>query len=467
MLFVLIALWVVGTIMLVSDPQSAAMRRLSAVAYSGGAGALAAVLDLQLIPALEASDQSSTKLIELLTLLQSVSSLASYYIVPYAFLLFAMAYKPVELHSWKQDALPYVLFLPIALCLLFTPYYNERYPITFDIVVWWAVPYIITGAFLVLSKRLRHPALLRTHLVVCLSVLPPMLFCMTMNYILPSLGFLRMWVYNPWMVGMGVAVFVIGLFTYGFMGIRIFIDRRRMDSTLRAVTSGSAILNHAIKNDVGKMRLFLGHMTHYAEATNQPELLADIQAVQSASQHIHDMISRVHRRTEDLDLLLAATDIGQLITHTLKAHEPQLTRIRMSISIEEGWQVQVDAAQLGEAVNNLVSNAIEAMGGEGELAVRFSSSKRDLLIEIRDSGPGMDRKQIRRALEPFYTTKNSSGMNFGLGLPYAYHVMRKHKGSLYIRSKPGLGTSIFLSLPKRATSALRASLSNTLEAGRE
>ncbi|WP_052476306.1 sensor histidine kinase [Cohnella kolymensis] len=438
--------------MLLSDPRSAVARRLSALAFSGGAGALAATLASTFIPYINAN-YPNLQIEDTLYHVQATSSLISYYGVPYTFLLFSLAYRSVRLSgSWKW-LLPLILLLPIAGCLILTPPYNEMYPVSHDVVVWWAVPYFMTGTALVLWRRQDRYFLSPTHWILCLAVLPPVLFCMLMSYVLPSFGVLRMWIYNTLFVGIGVAVFVIGLFTYGFMGVRVMIERRRLDSTLRAVTSGTAILNHAIKNDVGKMRLFGEKIKSYAENTGQPELLEDIRIVLNASLHIQDMISRVHRRTEDLVIKPGRINLGELIHRSLTPHKPMMGNIQLIVDVPAGWICTVDPAQVGEAVNNLVSNAVDALAGEGELYVALRESKRELTIEIRDTGPGMDKAQIALVLQPFYTTKGGNNGNFGLGLPYVYYVMRKHRGSLRIHSKAGFGTSVYLTFPKRNVQA--------------
>ncbi|CAM4143595.1 HAMP domain-containing histidine kinase [Paenibacillus alkaliterrae] len=460
MLFVLIALWAVAAIVWLSDRRASVNRWLGAVAFSGGAGALAAVLDLQWLPVMEEAGMNEVAQ-QLLYRLQASASLISYYGLPYAFLLFAMAYQPVRLPDRLQELMPFLLLLPIIGCIVFTPFYTEMYPISFKIVVWWAVPYMLYGAVQVLLKRQLYAAFSRTHWIVCSAVLPPVLFCMVMNYVLPSFGMLRMWVYNTWIVGLGVTVFVVGLFTYGFMGVRVMVDRRRFDSTLRAVTSGTAILNHAIKNDAGKMRLFSEKMKAYAIATDQQELLADIETVLNASRHMQDMLQRVHRRTEDLVLQAEEVDLALLIDQTLKSYAPALGGIKLRTELLAGWTCRVDPAQVSEALGNIAANALEAMKGNGELLVRFSETKRVLIIEVRDTGPGMEKSEIKKVLEPFYTTKSGSDTNFGLGLPYAYHVMRKHKGMLQLRSKIGEGTSVIMTFPKRSVQAEKRAAPST------
>jgi signal transduction histidine kinase len=323
--------------------------------------------------------------------------------------------------------------------------------------VWWAVPLIVFGAVNIIVQRPQHPAYLATYRVASLAVLVPVLVSMLLNYVLPSMGLLRMWVYNTWFVGAGVVFFIIGLSTYGFMGIRVLIDRRRLDSAFRAVTNGTVLLNHSMKNDAAKLRLFGHKIRERALSNGDQELLADVDVMLAASLHMQEMIARVHRKTEDLVLQSAQTDSAVMIREILDALAPRMKGITLQVTLAEGWQCTIDKAQTAEAIGNVLSNAIEAMSGQGKMAVKWSEGKKELTLEISDSGPGMDAAQTRLALDPFYTTKSGSGTNFGLGLPYAYQVMRKHGGSLHIRSKPGVGTRISLTFPKRSVNAVRLS----------
>jgi len=453
MLFVWIALWTIALILLLADPRSRVNRRLSVVVLCGGAGALAETLSVTFIPYIQANYPSES-LENSLYFLQAAAALTSYYGLPYTFVLFAAAYHPLCLRRSTRRGLHFLLPLPILLCLMFTPPYNEYEAVSYSVVAWWAIPYFLAGAAIVVAKPVGRRSVSRSHGLICWAVLPPVLFTMIMSYVLPAFGLLQWWKYNIWFVGVGIVVFLIGLFTYGFLGLRVLVERRKLDSTLRAVTSGTAILNHAIKNDAGKMRLYTEKMKAYAEATNQPELLKDLAVVQNASAHIQEMISRAHRRTEDLELRRGTARLDKLISQTLKSFEPRLHRIRLELDVPQGWQCEIDSAQVGEAVNNLISNAIEAMSGEGTLSVSLREGKRELTVEVGDTGHGMSKAQAARALEPFFTTKNGKEENFGLGLPYAYQVMRKHGGTLQIRSKVGAGTSVHMVFPKRSIKAV-------------
>lgn len=446
MLFVLFALWIIALGLVMVDPRSSTMRWMSAIAFTGGFGALAAVLSETFIPYIQQTVPNPS-ISALLYRVMGISSLISYYGLPYSFAMLSLRYNA----SWQKPAiqtwLPIGLLIPPIACILFTPGYTEEMPITFPIVASWAVPYIFIGAVLIVIKTERLPAMKRTHLFTCLALLPPILCVGILNYVMPSFGFYRMWVYHVWILAFVVPFFVFTFFKYGFLGMRLLIERRKLDSTLRAITSGTAILNHSIKNDVGKMRLFLEKMKQHAEETNQPELMQDIDVVMGASSHIRDMISRVHEQTQELPLRVTSVDLSELINEVLLPLGPYLSKIQVNQSIPENLILQLDPMQIAETLTNVLMNAVEAMPKGGELTIKAFHAKKNIILEIRDSGIGMEKSVLKQVLEPFYTTKSGSHSNFGLGLAYCYSVMKKHGGALELSSSPGKGTSVFLTFP--------------------
>jgi signal transduction histidine kinase len=450
MLFVLLALWMIASVLLLSDIRRGTTRWLSAVAFCGGMGALAALIGDQFTPYI-VERYEYPALEQALYYLKVTASLTSYYGLPYTFLMFAIHYnRTVVKAEWKRY-LSWILLLPIAISILFTPAYTEVYPISFRVVVLWAVPYVLLGAYLILIRKEFNRFMRRTHLFTSLAVIPAVLFATTMNYILPSMGMLGMWRYNTWVIVFGSAVFLYSIFKYGFLGIQFLVERRRLDYTLRAITSGTAILNHSIKNDVGKMKLFTDKIRRYAEDTNQAELQEDIKVVMAASAHIQEMVNRVQGQTQDLALKLEECKPAELIDQVLQSLGPMMESIKLQRSYSNtALSIQCDQTQVMEVLNNIIVNAIEAMPGGGELKVKLAESKKYVMIEVKDSGVGIAKENLRKVLEPFYTTKTDSKLNFGLGLAYCYNVLAKHNGSLDIFSEPNVGTTVTLNFPKKS-----------------
>jgi len=117
--------------------------------------------------------------------------------------------------------------------------------------------------------------------------------------------------------------------------------------------------------------------------------------------------------------------------------------------------VQGDESEIREALINLVFNAVDAMPGGGRLELRTgvesdsdtpdSRSGRLVFVEVADNGVGMDEETRRRCLEPFFTTKGSSGS--GLGLAMVYGMAERHSAEIDIHSEQGAGTRIRVRFP--------------------
>ena len=126
--------------------------------------------------------------------------------------------------------------------------------------------------------------------------------------------------------------------------------------------------------------------------------------------------------------------------------------IVIGIDIAEGARcVATDANQLELALLNLVLNARDAMPDGGTITISSNPepARRQpamVRIEIRDTGHGMPRHVLRRATEPFFTTKDP-GSGTGLGLAQVYGIARQSGGALSIDSEPGDGTKVTLLLP--------------------
>jgi signal transduction histidine kinase len=117
--------------------------------------------------------------------------------------------------------------------------------------------------------------------------------------------------------------------------------------------------------------------------------------------------------------------------------------------------VMLDRDSFRSAVLNLLINSVQAMqaandaaagGGStaGQLVVRTRPSGRGVLLELIDTGPGMDEETLAKAFTAFYTTKQGGS---GLGLPTARKIVEAHGGSIDVESAPGRGTKVAIWLP--------------------
>ncbi|MBI4864556.1 MAG: response regulator [Candidatus Riflebacteria bacterium] len=106
-----------------------------------------------------------------------------------------------------------------------------------------------------------------------------------------------------------------------------------------------------------------------------------------------------------------------------------------------------DGAQLGQAIANLLENAVEAMSGRGTIAFTASTDGDHVAIVIVDDGPGFGPEMLPRLFIPFCTTKGETST--GLGLATARRIIHDHKGSIQIANGPAGGAVVTIHLPKR------------------
>ena len=445
MLFVWIALWLVSVLLLAANRRNPAGRWLSVVSFCGGMGALASVLEGWIVT-LYGSGQIDAAVERLLRIVQRGCSWMSYYGMPYAFLCFGAAYNSQALPAAiMRRRLPVIAaVLPVSMLAL--PIADET-PVHFSILAFWAIPYIMIGVLLLVTKRSVHPSERRAHLVLMAAVIPVMLIALMMNFVLPLFGLFGMWRYNVWPIAIAFVIFIVALFNFGFLGVQLLIERRQINFSLRAITSGTAMLNHAIKNDIGKIKLFSDKINRAAEANS--ELREDIRVITSATSHIESMIRSVHERTQELQLLPQRVNLASLVRDQLQALEPRLSGGQMVVhaDYDELAEAVADPAQTSEALSNVLLNAIESMPMGGELFIQVLGGKRGSTIEVRDTGSGIEKEYLKKVVEPFFTTKSGRAMNFGLGLAYCYQLMNRQGGELRIQSEKGVGTSVRFHFP--------------------
>jgi signal transduction histidine kinase len=123
---------------------------------------------------------------------------------------------------------------------------------------------------------------------------------------------------------------------------------------------------------------------------------------------------------------------------------------QLQIHIEPGLQAVALAPLLvGQALNSLLSNALEATERGGLVQVRaYAQRHQQVCVEVQDNGAGMDTTQLAQVFKPFYTTKPRG---LGMGLTLVRRILARQGGSVDIESQPGQGTLVRLHLPVIST----------------
>ena len=169
------------------------------------------------------------------------------------------------------------------------------------------------------------------------------------------------------------------------------------------------------------------------------------------------------------------------VVELLKASLPSSIQLSYDMK-KDTCPIIANTTKVHETVMNLSTNAMHAMDEKGELKISLREEKTDeqqlgimgtiepgfySVIEVKDTGSGIDEALITRIFEPFYTTKDT-GKGTGLGLSVVYGVMQSHNGNIQIQSSVGKGTIFTLFFPKaEKTATLEEETSPDIKTGHE
>jgi len=109
---------------------------------------------------------------------------------------------------------------------------------------------------------------------------------------------------------------------------------------------------------------------------------------------------------------------------------------------------------------NLLINAAQAVGGQGEVKVSTSYEGDMVAVEVSDTGHGIPAEHLSKIFDPFFTTK-PVGEGTGLGLSISYGIIENHQGTITVKSQLGVGTCFTVRIPVYANSLARAPKNHT------
>ena len=145
-------------------------------------------------------------------------------------------------------------------------------------------------------------------------------------------------------------------------------------------------------------------------------------------------------------LTFSKVDIDEIIRECFELLEYKLKNIFLKLNLELLERYCIDVEALRQIIVNIGLNAIQAMPGGGNLTITTKRTYNRIIIEIQDSGTGIDPAILDKIFDPFFTTKEV-GEGTGLGLAVSYSLINQMVGTIEVQSEPGQGTLFTISLP--------------------
>jgi two-component system sensor histidine kinase HydH len=147
-------------------------------------------------------------------------------------------------------------------------------------------------------------------------------------------------------------------------------------------------------------------------------------------------------------LNLVSTDMGLFLSEILSLMEIEAKEKKVIVekNIESMAEVKIDREEMKKALVNIILNGIQATptGGSINILGRQDATTKEIIIKVKDSGPGIPEENLTKIFQPYFTTKDKGT---GLGLAIAYRIISDHKGKIEVESKTGEGTIFTIKLP--------------------
>ncbi len=220
--------------------------------------------------------------------------------------------------------------------------------------------------------------------------------------------------------------------------------REQLAKTERVAALGemAAGVAHAIRNPL----VSIGGFTKRLEKKLDPPLKEYAKIISDEVNRLEVILTEILGFVREKKMSRDTIDISALLHSSVHIMQQSLHK---SIIIEEdlskeNLEISGDPSRLMDAFFNLLKNAEQSIDKSGTIRVKTSKSNGRAIIEIEDSGKGMDEDIKKHIYNPFYTTKTSGT---GLGLAITQKALEEHKGTIEVDSKAGVGTRFKISLP--------------------
>lgn len=228
--------------------------------------------------------------------------------------------------------------------------------------------------------------------------------------------------------------------------LREEIDRSRRLASIGRLAAGIA---HEIRNPLSSIK---GFATYFMERYKDiPEDQKTAEIMVQEVERLNRVIGQLLEFARPMNIRLRPTSIRALIQRSLKMIEGQASEKNIKISTDFSPEIEeafIDPDRINQVLLNLYLNAIEAMEDGGSLSVGlFGDDPRGIKIVISDTGRGIQKKDLDKIFDPYFTTKPSGT---GLGLAIVHRIIEAHKGEVSVESEAGRGTTVSVTLPASA-----------------
>ena len=213
-----------------------------------------------------------------------------------------------------------------------------------------------------------------------------------------------------------------------------------------------ARLAHEIRNPLSSLDVHVQLLEEDLGALDpaiRRKLAGRLEIIHGELHRLENIVRQFLRLAGPSSVDLAPVAIGDALRHVAQLLQPEAAARRITIItdvVPDLPLLSADADQLIQCFLNLAINALQAVGATGRVELQARAEEAELVIEVRDTGPGVPPDKVATIFEPYYTTKAEGS---GIGLWIAQQIVIAHRGSLTAANAPAGGAVFTVRLPLR------------------
>ena len=239
---------------------------------------------------------------------------------------------------------------------------------------------------------------------------------------------------------------------------RLLLDREQQARAEAEVANRSkdeflAMLGHELRNPLAPIRTALQLMRLRGDAALMKERVIIERQVEHLVHLVDDLLDVSRITSGKVVLRREPCDVADIVAKGIEMASPLIEQRqhRLEVSVRRGMIVDCDPARFSQVVSNLLINAAKYTQPHGEIALTAARDAGDVVLSVRDNGPGVSRELLQRMFEPFvqgarHLERSQGGL--GLGLAIVRSIVNLHQGSISAHSDgPGTGSEFIVRLP--------------------
>ncbi|MBM4135905.1 MAG: hypothetical protein FJ241_03645 [Nitrospira sp.] len=242
--------------------------------------------------------------------------------------------------------------------------------------------------------------------------------------------------------------------TFRFQKAEEILHKRLIEyEKLTALGRLTANVAHEIRNPITVIGGFTERLKKSVpQGTQENEY---VEMISSEVKRLEEILRDVLVFTNKPFFLKKEENMNRIVNESLRIFKDMFRNRSISVQkyFKDVTQVYVDRRQVKEAMNNLISNAVDTMSQGGILTIATNEAsirmKNYVTVSVSDTGAGIPEEHLRLIFEPFYSTKVTKHET-GLGLPIIKKIVEGHGGFIKIDSKVGRGSTFSLFFPYRS-----------------